>query len=52
MGGVHPTLLPDEALKHADTVMIGFSEYTFPEMLLDFRAKAEKALCPERRLLS
>lgn len=44
MGGVHPTLLPDEALKHADTVMIGFSEYTFPEMLLDFQSKKLKRL--------
>ncbi|MDR1961312.1 MAG: B12-binding domain-containing radical SAM protein [Gracilibacteraceae bacterium] len=38
MGGVHPTLLPDEALRHADAVMCGFSEYTFPQMLLDFQA--------------
>ena len=39
MGGVHPTLMPDEALIHADVVMAGFSEQTFPEMLADFQNK-------------
>jgi len=36
MGGVHPTILPDEALGHADAVVIGFDEdtsRTFPETL-------------------
>lgn len=38
LGGVHPTLLPDEAQAHADAVMTGFAEQTFPQMLRDFHA--------------
>ena len=37
LGGVHPTMLPDEAARHADSVMTGFSEQTFPQMLRDFK---------------
>ena len=36
-GGVHPTMMPDEAAEHADTVITGFSEHTFPEMLRDYK---------------
>ncbi|MDP4180852.1 MAG: radical SAM protein [Bacillota bacterium] len=36
LGGVHPTLMPDEAAQHADVVMVGFSEQTFPQMLRDY----------------
>ena len=36
MGGVHPSMLPQEAKSHADVVMTGFSEFTFPQMLRDF----------------
>ncbi|MBP9022795.1 MAG: radical SAM protein [Spirochaetes bacterium] len=37
LGGVHPTMLPDEAQLHADVIMTGFSEQTFPQMLMDFK---------------
>lgn len=37
LGGVHPTMLPEEAGLHADVVMTGFSEQTFPKMLLDYQ---------------
>jgi len=37
LGGVHPSLMPEEASQHADVVMIGFAEQTFPQMLLDFK---------------
>jgi len=37
MGGVHPTLLPDEAALHADTVVVGFAERSFPQLLIDFQ---------------
>lgn len=40
MGGVHPSMLPKEAAQHADVVMTGFTEFTFPKMLRDF-AKGE-----------
>ncbi|HHY06338.1 MAG TPA: radical SAM protein [Clostridia bacterium] len=36
LGGVHPTMLPDEAALHADVVMTGFTEQTFPQMLFDY----------------
>lgn len=38
IGGVHVTLLPDEAAVHADAVMTGFAETTWPEMCRDFCA--------------
>lgn len=38
LGGVHPTLMPDEAAQHADVVMTGFTEQTFPQMLMDYKA--------------
>lgn len=38
IGGVHATLLPDEAAHHADAVMTGFAEKTWPEMCHDFCA--------------
>jgi radical SAM superfamily enzyme YgiQ (UPF0313 family) len=29
--------MPDEASRHADVVMVGFSEFTFPQMLMDYK---------------
>lgn len=37
-GGVHATLLPDEAAKHADSVVIGYAEQSWPQVLRDFKA--------------
>ncbi len=36
LGGVHVTLLPDEAARHADSIVIGFAEQTWPRLLQDF----------------
>jgi radical SAM superfamily enzyme YgiQ (UPF0313 family) len=36
MGGVHPTLLPDEVLQHANSIVIGFAEKSWPLLLEDF----------------
>lgn len=36
MGGVHPSMLPDEAAQHADVVFTGFSEQTFPQFIYDY----------------
>ena len=33
MGGVHPTILPDEALGHADSVVIGEAEGVWEQVL-------------------
>lgn len=36
LGGVHPSMLPDEAAQHADVVFTGFSEQTFPQFFRDY----------------
>lgn len=38
MGGVHPTLMPHEAARHADCVITGLAEESFPRALKDFAA--------------
>ncbi|CAA9294501.1 MAG: hypothetical protein AVDCRST_MAG26-4355 [uncultured Chloroflexia bacterium] len=38
LGGVHPTLLPDEAAQHADSVVVGYAERSWPQLLRDFAA--------------
>ncbi len=35
MGGIHPTVLPDEALEHADAVVVGEAEGVWPRLLSD-----------------
>ena len=35
MGGIHPTVLPDEALKHADAVVVGEAEGVWPRLVSD-----------------
>jgi radical SAM superfamily enzyme YgiQ (UPF0313 family) len=43
MGGIHPSLLPDEAIQHADTVVVGDCEDTWPRALDDIsNGKSEK----------
>ena len=38
LGGVHPSLLPEEAKEHADSVFIGEAERAFDKVLQDFEA--------------
>jgi radical SAM superfamily enzyme YgiQ (UPF0313 family) len=38
LGGVHPTLLPDEAQPHADAVVAGYAESTWPQLIRDYQA--------------
>ena len=38
IGGLHATSLPDEAAPHADAVLLGPAEQTFPQFLAEFRA--------------
>lgn len=40
LGGVHVSLLPEEALQHADAIVSGYGEETWPRLLEDF-AKGE-----------
>lgn len=37
MGGVHASVFPDEALQHADAVVIGEGESCWPQLLDDFQ---------------
>ncbi|MGE5706739.1 MAG: B12-binding domain-containing radical SAM protein [Bacteroidota bacterium] len=38
MGGMHPTLLPEEVSQHADAVMVGDAEHRWQEAIEDARA--------------
>lgn len=35
MGGIHPTIVPDEALEHADAVVVGEAEGVWPQLVSD-----------------
>ena len=37
LGGVHPTILPEEALPYADSVVVGEAEGVWEELLRDFQ---------------
>ena len=37
LGGVHPTILPDEAMQHADCVVVGEAEGVWQKLLKDFQ---------------
>lgn len=38
LGGVHVSMLPEEAVAHANIIFTGFAEQTFPQMIRDFAA--------------
>jgi radical SAM superfamily enzyme YgiQ (UPF0313 family) len=42
LGGIHVTLLPEEARQFADTIVVGMAERLWPELVRDFRAGAMK----------
>ena len=44
MGGVHATMMPNEALQHVDSVVRGYAEASWPQLLRDFRAGTMKRL--------
>jgi radical SAM superfamily enzyme YgiQ (UPF0313 family) len=44
LGGIHPTALPDEAGKHADSVVIGEAEEIWPHLVEDARMRRLKPL--------
>lgn len=55
MGGVHPTVLPDECLLHADSIFQGESEQTWGTFLSDFKLgrtkriyQTDEIMCPIR----
>ncbi len=38
LGGIHPSILPEEASQHADAVVVGEAEGIWPNLLEDFKA--------------
>jgi len=39
LGGIHPTILPEEAAAHADAVVVGEGELVWRDLIEDFRRK-------------
>jgi len=50
LGGVHVTILPGEAIQHADSIVIGRGEHAWPELIEDFRQGRLKRVYRERPL--
>jgi radical SAM superfamily enzyme YgiQ (UPF0313 family) len=46
MGGIHPTVLPSEALQHADAVVVGEGERVWPQLLSDAMSGRLKKVYP------
>lgn len=42
MGGPHVTLIPEDVQPHADAIVVGYAEDTWPQLLRDFAAGAMK----------
>lgn len=38
LGGPHVTLVPDDAAPHADSIVVGYAEESWPQLLRDFAA--------------
>ncbi len=38
LGGIHPSILPEEAGQHADAIVIGEAEGIWPSVIADFKA--------------
>jgi radical SAM superfamily enzyme YgiQ (UPF0313 family) len=50
MGGMHPTAMPEEALQHADAVVVGEAEEIFNRILSDFKADRMKGTYRSEKL--
>jgi radical SAM superfamily enzyme YgiQ (UPF0313 family) len=44
LGGSHPTLCPDEAVQYADSVVVGFGEVSWVELLYDYKNNTTKKI--------
>jgi radical SAM superfamily enzyme YgiQ (UPF0313 family) len=51
LGGIHPTVLPDDAKRHADSVVIGEAENVWPRLLSDFERGRLEPFYQSRDLL-
>lgn len=52
LGGPHVTLVPDDAQPHADAIVVGYAEESWPELLRDFAASRMKRRYDQRPGLS
>ena len=52
LGGVHVTIMPEEAICHADSIVIGTAEITWPQLLRDFIRGKLKKIYKDNRLPS
>lgn len=52
LGGPHVTLVPEDAEPHADSVVVGYAEDSWPELLRDFAAGRLARRYTQRRDLS
>lgn len=50
LGGVHVTILPGEAIRHADAIVIGRAEQAWPRLIEDFRAGCMQRVYEEEPL--
>jgi len=49
LGGWHPSTMPNEAKEHADSVVIGEAEETWPQLLDDFEKRKTKSFYFQER---
>lgn len=50
LGGVHVTILPGEAARHADVIVVGQAENLWPRLIRDFKAgKLQKSYWEEKQ---
>ena len=52
IGGIHATILPDEAAKHADSVIVGEGENLWPVLMNDFLNKRTKKIYRSNALVN
>src|SRR3990172_2909060 len=50
LGGAHPTLMPDEAQQHANAIVVGLAEETWPQILRDLKNGVVQKRSEERRV--
>ncbi|MCP5003220.1 MAG: B12-binding domain-containing radical SAM protein [Planctomycetes bacterium] len=50
MGGIHVSSLPYDALKHADSIIIGEADYLWPSVINDFKNKKLKSIYKHSQL--
>jgi len=49
LGGIHPSILPEEASQHADAVVVGEAEGIWPNLIEDFKANKLKRIYRQRK---